>query len=45
MGANPNHVFADVGGVSPLHIAVGSAHSHRELTELFLSYDANVNVQ
>lgn len=43
IGANPNHLFDDEGGISPFHIAVGVGTI--ELTRLFLQSEADVNLK
>ena len=43
IGANPNYLFEDEGGISPFHIAVGAGTL--DLTRLFLRSEANVNLK
>lgn len=42
MGANPNHLFNDDGGISPFHIIVG--FEDLDLIKLFLENNADVNL-
>lgn len=43
IGANPNCLFDQEGGISPFHIAVGVGNL--QLTKLFLKSEANVNLR
>ncbi len=43
IGANPNHLFDDEGGISAFHIAVGVGNL--QLIKLFLQSEANVNLK
>ncbi len=43
IGANPNHLFNDEGGISAFHIVVGVGNL--QLIKLFLESEANVNLK
>ena len=44
IGANPNRIFNNCGGISPFHIAVG-LEDDLKFAQLFLSYNADVNLR
>lgn len=45
IGANPNRLMDEHGGVSPFHLAVGLESDNLKYTQLFLKSNANVNIR